>query len=273
MLLHELQPDPAACLVDLLHEHVEHVAALDHVLDVVDAAGADVRDVQQPVGALLELDEGAEVGRLDDLAGELVADLGILGERGDRGDRRVAVLAGGGVDEDRPVLLDVDLHLVLGLERADRLAALADHHADVLGVDLHRRDARRVAGELQRAARSIAASMRSRIASRACRACASACSMISRETPVILMSICSAVIPVARAGDLEVHVAEVVLGALDVGEDDVVVALLDEAHRDARRPARVIGTPASISASVEPQTEPIDEEPFDSSVSETTRIV
>ena len=31
----------------------------------------------------------------------------------------------------------------------------------------------------------------------------------------------------------------------------------------------LIGTPASISASVEPQTEPIDDEPFDSSVSET----
>src|SRR5581483_5404805 len=39
--------------------------------------------------------------------------------------------------------------------------------------------------------------------------------------------------PVARAGDLEVHVAEVVLRPLDVREDDVVVALLDEAHRDA----------------------------------------
>ena len=35
----------------------------------------------------------------------------------------------------------------------------------------------------------------------------------------------------------------------------------------------VIGTPASISARVEPHTEPIDEEPFDSSVSETRRIV
>ena len=34
------------------------------------------------------------------------------------------------------------------------------------------------------------------------------------------------------AGHLEVHVAEVVLVALDVGEHDVVVALLDEAHRD-----------------------------------------
>ena len=35
----------------------------------------------------------------------------------------------------------------------------------------------------------------------------------------------------------------------------------------------LIGTPASISASVEPHTEPIDDEPFDSSVSETSRIV
>ena len=35
----------------------------------------------------------------------------------------------------------------------------------------------------------------------------------------------------------------------------------------------MIGTPASISARVEPQTEAIDEEPFDSIVSETSRIV
>ena len=34
-----------------------------------------------------------------------------------------------------------------------------------------------------------------------------------------------------------------------------------------------IGTPASISESVEPQTDAIDELPFDSRISETTRIV
>ena len=61
--------------------------------------------------------------------------------------------------------------------------------------------------------------------------------MISNVTPVILMSICRAVIPALGPGDLEVHVAEVVLDAGDVGEDDVVVTLLDQAHGDARRPA------------------------------------
>ena len=40
--------------------------------------------------------------------------------------------------------------------------------------------------------------------------------------------------PVLGAGDLEVHVAEVILDAGDVGQDDVVVAFLDEAHRDSR---------------------------------------
>ena len=38
---------------------------------------------------------------------------------------------------------------------------------------------------------------------------------------------------VARAGDLEVHVAERVLGAEDVGERRVLALGVDEAHRDA----------------------------------------
>ena len=36
---------------------------------------------------------------------------------------------------------------------------------------------------------------------------------------------------------------------------------------------RLSGTPASISASEEPHTDAIDEEPFDSVISETTRMV
>ena len=77
----ELEPDPAALLVDLLHDHVEHVAAADHILDMTDPAGADVRDVQEAVGALLELDERAELGRLHDLARVRVTDLGLLRQR------------------------------------------------------------------------------------------------------------------------------------------------------------------------------------------------
>src|SRR5438477_12405603 len=148
VLLDQLEADPAARLVDLLDEHVEDVAALDHVLDVADAAGAHVRDVEQPVGPLLELDEGAELRRLHDLAGVGVPHLPLLRQVADRGDRGFGLLAVGRVDQDRPVLLDVDLHLVVRLEAADRLAALADHETDLLLVDLDRGDARCVRREL-----------------------------------------------------------------------------------------------------------------------------
>src|SRR5207244_9201166 len=78
----QLQADPAAVLVDLLDDHVHDVAAGHHVLDVTNPAGADVRDVEQTVGALRQLDEGPELGRLDDLARVFVPDLRRLGELG-----------------------------------------------------------------------------------------------------------------------------------------------------------------------------------------------
>jgi hypothetical protein len=73
--------------------------------------------VQQAVGALGELDERAEGGRLDDLAGVLVADLDLLGHRPDPLDERVAELAVGGVDQHLAVVVDVDLGLELLLQR------------------------------------------------------------------------------------------------------------------------------------------------------------
>ena len=74
------------------------------------------------------------------------------------------------------------------------------------------------------------------------------------------------------AGHLEVHVAEMILVAEDVGQHGEALVFEDEAHGDAGgRP--LSGTPASISASEEPQTDAIDEEPFDSVISETTRMV
>ena len=48
-----------------------------------------------------------------------------------------------------------------------------------------------------------------------------------------MVSSCSAVTKSRRAGDLEVHVAERVLGAEDVGEGRVLALGVDEAHRDA----------------------------------------
>ena len=115
--------------------------------------GDDVGDVQQAVGALGELDERAEGRRLDDLAGELVADLDLLGHRADALGERLAQLAVGGVDEHLALVVDVDLRLELVRQAADRLAALADEQADLVRVDLDGEDPRRVRRQLARAAR------------------------------------------------------------------------------------------------------------------------
>ena len=96
--------------------------------------------------------------------------------------------------------------------------------------------------------------------------------MISSVMPAILMSICSDGDAVLGAGHLEVHVAEMIFVAENVGEHREALAFQDEAHGDARD-RRFSGTPASISASEVPHTVAIEDEPFDSVISDTTRIV
>src|SRR5271155_5666779 len=148
-VLGEAQSDAPPLAVDLDHAHVDLIALVEHVLDGLNAlAGRDVGDVQQPVGALGELDERTERGRLDDLAEILVADLDLLHHHANVLDERVAELAVGGVDQHLAVVVDVDLGLELLGEAADRFAALADQQADLGGVDLDRLDARRELAEL-----------------------------------------------------------------------------------------------------------------------------
>ena len=79
---------------------------------------------------------------------------------------------------------------------------------------------------------------------------------------------------VAGAGDLEVHVAERVFQAGDVGKDLVVVTL-GPVIRPIATPATgsLIGTPASISARLLPQMLACEVLPLLPSTSETIRIV
>ena len=58
--------------------------------------------------------------------------------------------------------------------------------------------------------------------------------MISSVIPATLMSICSEVTPFGCAGNLEVHVAEMILVAEDVADHREVLAFEDQAHGDAR---------------------------------------
>ena len=86
------------------------------------------------------------------------------------------------------------------------------------------------------------------------------------------MSICKRGNSLPRAGNLEIHVAVMIFGAGDVGEDGVLIALDHQSHRDSGAAEPCSGTPASIIASEPPQTVAIEDEPFDSRMSETTRM-
>ena len=77
-----------------------------------------------------------------------------------------------------------------------------------------------------------------------------------------------------RAGHLEVHVAEVVLVTEDIRKHNVLPRIFvgDQSHRDADT-ARLIGTPPSIRARVPAHTVAMDDEPLDSRISLTKRMV
>src|SRR3954470_5131487 len=230
----ELETDAAALGVDLGHLDRDDVASGEHLVDGVDAhAGRDPRGVQEAVGALAELHEGAEIGRLDDLA------VAVDGADADRPrhllDALPAALAhrrARGVDADEAVLLDVDLAVELLLEAADRLAALADDEPDLVGVDLDGDDLRCVRGELgARLGDGLRHALEDRQPglARLRQRLSQQVGGDARDLDVHLQGGDA----VLRARDLEVHVAEVILGALDVGQHDGVVALLDEPHGDA----------------------------------------
>ena len=79
--------------------------------------------------------------------------------------------------------------------------------------------------------------------------------------------------PSLGAADLEVHVAEVIFLADDVGEQFVLRRLPEPGRREMPATGLVIGTPASISARHPPQLEAIELEPLDSRMSLMMRTV
>src|SRR5947208_15773098 len=108
--MREAQADAASFLVDLDDANLELVATLHHVVDGLGSlAGLDVRDVEEPVRALGELDERSECRGLDDSPLEGIANLDLLGHPADLLDAGVAELAVRCVYQHGAVVVDVDL--------------------------------------------------------------------------------------------------------------------------------------------------------------------
>src|SRR5215211_849159 len=193
----EAQADAAPLLVDLDHPHRELVAPAQHLLD-----------------------------RLGPPPGRDVRDV----------QEAVALGARLRVDEHNALVVDVDLGVVLLAQGADGLAALADHHADLRRVDLDRADPRRVLGELGARLADRLGHLREDLAPPGERLVERVAQDLEGDAADLDVHL-ERGDPTFGAGDLEVHVAEVILDAGDVGQHDVVFTLLDQAHGDARHRA------------------------------------
>ena len=192
----------------------------------------DLRDVEQAVGVREDLDEGPEVGDALDGAGVRRADLGLGREAADDVERLLHGLRIRRGHVDRAVVLDVDGDARLIDDALDRLAAGPDDQADLIGLDLEGRDARRVLRHLGAGARERLQHLAEDVQAALARLVERLVEDRPREAGDLDVHLDRR--HAARgAADLEVHVAEVVLVAEDVGEDGVLVALLDQAHRDA----------------------------------------
>src|SRR5207302_6719706 len=133
----------APALVDLDHLDHDLVADVHDILDLIHPVLGQLADAHQPLLLGQDLDEGPEGHQPGHLALVDLADLEIVGEVVDHGDRLLARRSVGRGDEHAPVVLDVDLRAGLLDDLADDLAAWADDVADLVGVDLDDVDARR----------------------------------------------------------------------------------------------------------------------------------
>src|SRR5690606_25264154 len=196
-----------------------------------------------------DLDEGAEVDDPLDHAVVGRADLGLGDEALDQPLGALDLLDVAAGDRNPAGVLDVDRAAGLLDDRADGLAARPDDLADLVDLDLHGHDPRRVladvAARLGHHLEHLAEDVQPGLARLVERGLEDLTGQ-ARDLDVHLQRGDAG----AGAGDLEVHVAEVILVAEDGGQVRVLAALLLEAHGDAgdRRLGRAAGvqpTPAA----------------------------
>src|SRR5690606_10876831 len=150
LLVNDLHGEPHLAALVEAHQLDPHlVAFLDDIGGLLDALRRELRDVDEAVLGAEEVDEGAEVGGLDDRTLVDLADFRLGNDGVDPLLRRFDLLGVGRSDLDRAVILDVDLRTGLFDDLADHLAAGADHVADLVGRNVHHLDARRELAELR----------------------------------------------------------------------------------------------------------------------------
>ena len=188
--------------------------------------------MHQAVAARQNRHEGAEVHQTGDLALIDAADFDVRRDQLDAALSFAACRALHRCDLDRAVVFDVDRGAGLFRDLPDDRAALADHFADLLRIDLHRNDGRRPFGH-------VLARLGQHFVHLVQYVQAAVARLIQRHLHDLAGDARDLDVHLQRrdavlgSGHLEIHVAEVILVAQDVGQHFETRAFLDQAHRNA----------------------------------------
>ena len=208
------------------------VAFLQLIADVAYAVLGDLADVQQPIGSREDLDERAEIHQPDHRPQVRLPHLGRSRQVRNNLERLLGRRFIRRSHVDRSIVLDIDLDAGLLDDSADDLAAGSDDVSDLVGRNLQGVDARRVL-------RHGGPRLRDRLVH-----------LVENEQPAPARLLQSFLhegrghvgdLDVhlqrrnarARAGHFEIHIAVMILGAGDVGQDGVLIAFLHQAHGHA----------------------------------------
>ena len=138
----------SAFIVDSDAFHFDQVAHLDGVVDALDSAFGQLGDVNQAVATGKDFDKGAEILEGDDTAFVGLADLDIAGEAGNELFSASHGRAGVGVETNGAVVFHVHLGARFGADAFDGFATRSDEKPDLILSDFKHLDLGGVGGEL-----------------------------------------------------------------------------------------------------------------------------
>ena len=225
------KPDPVA--FDGQHFHQDLIALLELIADVLDTVLGHFADVQQPVGAGNDFDEGPKVGQPGHGA---QVGLPHFGRRRQVANNLQRPIGGGFVVRSHvhfARVFHIDLHSGLLDDAANHLATGPDDIANLIHRNLQGVDARRVGGNfLPRRGQNLV-HLAEDVQPSPLRLRQGFAHDLRRDAPDLDIHLQGGN-AVLGAGDFEVHVAVVIFGARDIGQDGVVVVFLHQSHGHAR---------------------------------------
>src|SRR5689334_16923525 len=222
----------AALAVHFQHLHADHVAFLELVADALDALVRDLRDVHQAIAAREDRDEGAEVHQAHHLALVDAAHFDVRRDELDAPLRFAARLAADRRNLDGAVALDVDGRARLFGDLADDRPTLADDVADLLRVDLDGDDRGRPLRHVLAGLADDPVHLIEDVQTAGARLIECHAHDLRRHAFDLDVHL-ERGHAIFRAGDLEVHVTEMIFVTEDVGEHLEAAAFEHETHRHA----------------------------------------